>query len=72
MRWLDSIIDSVDTSFSKLQGIVKDRGAWCAMQFMGSQRVRHDSATKEQQGAEVKHQGEPLAHGELEPVELFS
>ena len=29
MRWLDSIIDSVDMNLRKLQEIVKDRGAWC-------------------------------------------
>ena len=28
MRWLDSIIDSVDMSLSKLRRIVKDREAW--------------------------------------------
>ena len=30
MRWLDSIIDPVNMSLSKLQEIVKDREAWCA------------------------------------------
>ena len=30
MRWLDSIIDSMDMNFSKLQEIVEDRDAWCA------------------------------------------
>ena len=29
MRWLDSIIDSVDMSLSKLQQRVKDREVWC-------------------------------------------
>ena len=30
MRWLDGIIDTMDTNFSKLQEIVKDREAWHA------------------------------------------
>ena len=29
-RWLDGIIDSMEVSLSKLQEIVKDRGAWHA------------------------------------------
>ena len=30
MRWLDSIMDSMDMNLSKLQETVKDRGAWHA------------------------------------------
>ena len=30
MRWLDSIIDSVEINVSKLWVIVKDRESWCA------------------------------------------
>ena len=30
VRWLDSIIDSMDMNLSKLQEIVEDRGAWHA------------------------------------------
>ena len=41
MRWLDRLTHSMDMNLSKLQEVVKDRGAWCAT-VHGSQRVGHD------------------------------
>ena len=48
MRWLDSITDSVDVSLSKLQEIVKDREARCAVhgghkELDTTQRIKNNS-----------------------------
>ena len=46
-RQLDGITNSMDMNFSKLQEMLKDGRVWL-LQFMGSQRIRHDWATEQQ------------------------
>ena len=50
MRWLVGITDSMGMTLSKPQEIVKDREAG-VLQSMGSQGVRHDLTTEQQQQA---------------------
>ena len=46
-RWLDGITDSMDMSLSKVWEMVKDRKPGI-VKSMGSQRVGHNLATKQQ------------------------
>ena len=55
MRCLDSITDSIAMNLSKFWEIVKDGAAWRAVLSMGSQRIRHDSKTEQQQHTEKKN-----------------
>ena len=53
MRWLDGISDAMNMNLGKLRGMVRDREGWHAA-VMGSQRVRHNWVTEQQQLAIMK------------------
>ena len=53
MRWLNSVIGSLDMHLSKLWEIVEDRGAWRAA-VHGLQRAGHNLATEQQQQKEKR------------------
>ena len=56
IRWLDGITDSMDMNLSKLQEIVKEREHGM-LQSMGSQRVRHNLTTEQQQEQNLQNIG---------------
>ena len=55
------ITDSMDMSLGKLWEMVKGRDAWHAA-IPGTQRVRHDLATEQQQGTATIHHVMEIVH----------
>ena len=54
MKWLDGTTDSMNINLSKLWEMVMDKEAWRAA-VQGSQRVRHDSVTEQQNSTILKY-----------------
>ena len=52
MRWLDGITNSMDMNFGRLWEMVRDRKPG-VLQIMGSQRLKHDFTTEQQNGCLV-------------------
>ena len=65
MIWLDGITDSMDIGLGGLWELVMDRSAG-VLQAMGSERVRHDSATEQQQQYAIYDRRLHLPPGTLE------
>ena len=61
IMWLDSITDSMDMNLSKLQETVRTEEPGVA-QSMGSQRVRHNWATEQQQHVDVRQLTDPFIY----------
>ena len=53
MRWLDSIINSMDKNLHKLTEIVEDRGNWYAIVYMIAKSWT--LVTEQQQPSESSH-----------------
>ena len=64
MPRLDSITDSVDMNLSKLREVVKE-GKPGVLQSMGSQRVRHDPETKQQEQQSDPYHSFLHLHGKI-------